>query len=70
MYGHSKPPIELTGKLTVTTAKAYQFHADMWDEPEWLPKSQCAFNPDVDGGESGTMQIPAWLAKKNGWSEI
>lgn len=63
-----KPPIQLSGKLETTTAKAYYFQADNWTKFEWLPKSQCEWHEEV--GNEGVMTISAWLAGKNGWSEV
>lgn len=62
-----KPPILLTGKLETATARAYYFHADNWDKPEWLPKSQCTIVKENQ--HDIVMEISAWLADKNGWQE-
>ncbi len=64
-------PIQLTGVLESATPKAYLFQADSWDKAEWLPKSQCTWCDDPDfHSRRGVMTISAWLAGKNGWSEV
>lgn len=67
-----QPDIELTGVLVSNGSKmAYNFMADTWTAPEWLPRSQADWVPDPDRSDGGgTMLIRAWLAKKNNWSEI
>ena len=64
-------PIELQGELKMTTAKAYLFHADYWQDEQWLPKSASSFEPDPDSTSPsrGAMKIAGWLANKNGWTE-
>ena len=66
-----RDPIELQGELKATTAKAYLFLADYWEEESWLPKSASTFEPDPDSTTPGrgVMKIAGWLAKKNDWAE-
>ena len=70
-FGNSGPSIELQGVNYGRRGKAFYFQADYWEEAEYLPASQCEWLPDRDSDEEGrgTMIIPGWLAKKNGWSE-
>lgn len=64
-------PIHLYGILHGTAGKAWMFTADYWEEMQFLPRSQCSFQPDPLSEEPGrgTMVIPGWLAKKNSWTE-
>lgn len=64
--------IELTGVCYGQFGKAYKFHADSWDEPEFIPVSQSFWIVDplaITEGH-GTMKISRWLASKNGWTEL
>jgi hypothetical protein len=70
-FRDEEPDLELHGKTTgKASAKAIEFQADEWDQPEWLPKSQVTVVPDVEPEEHGacTVFIKQWLARKNGWA--
>ena len=39
------------------------------DEEVWLPKSQIDYDMDVGIGSLTDVEMPQWLADKNGWYE-
>jgi hypothetical protein len=61
--------VEIEGVLFGIFGKSAKFQGDFWDEPQFVPLSQCEWDPLPDAEESGkcTMRIAAWLVKKNGW---
>lgn len=61
--------IEIEGVNYGARGKSFKFQGDTWDEPAFLPISQCEWvgDDDGDGRNHGTMRVPGWLAKKNGW---
>ena len=62
--------VTINGVITVQTAKAVKFHSDFMEEEVWLPKSQIIVNIDSssesEAGVRASIQIPLWLADKNG----
>lgn len=69
---NSKPDVQLTGVSYGPRGKSLYFKADYWDEPEFVPLSQCEFEPEEGAEEQGRgiITIRGWLAAKNGWDEI
>ncbi len=49
--------VDIAGEITAETGLAYRFHDGL--RAVWLPKSQCAWDPD-----DRVMAMPAWLAKE------
>lgn len=68
----NKPDVQLTGVNFGPRGKSLYFQADAWDEPEYVPISQCEFVPEEMAEEQGrgVITIRGWLADKNGWREI
>lgn len=67
-----KPDIQLTGINFGPRGKSLYFQADSWDEPQYVPISQCEFEPEEGAEEAGRgiITIRGWLADKNDWREI
>jgi hypothetical protein len=73
MRGDDDDYLTFEGEILVRSAKAVQFLADFWEEPQWIPLSQSIVIPhvklDEGGGERYTVQIKSWLCRRNKWSE-
>lgn len=69
MAFNDKPDVEFEGVILGSSAKAYKFQAEEWDQSEWVPKTQCTVVPDATSDRAGkcTLLIQAWLVEKNGW---
>ena len=40
------------------------------DEEVWLPKSQINYDQGAERGDLIEVELPQWLAIRNGWSEL
>jgi hypothetical protein len=50
------------------TEKALLVRSRDFDEDTWIPKSQVCDESEVYAeGDSGSLVIKGWLARKNGW---
>lgn len=62
--------VTLNGVIMAQTAKAIKFHSDFMELEVWLPKSQITITIEEDAeseaGIRATVQVPMWLADKNG----
>jgi hypothetical protein len=62
--------ITINGVIMGQTAKAIRFHSDFMDLEVWLPKSQITITieegAESEAGIRASVQIPVWLADKNG----
>lgn len=69
---NNDPDVTLTGINYGPRGKSLYFQGDYWDEPQYVPISQCTFEPEEGAEEKGrgVITIRGWLAKKNGWVEI
>jgi hypothetical protein len=49
--------------------KSVKFQGDLWEEPEFVPLSQCEIE-QVGSEEQGrcVLHIKKWLVQKNGWA--
>ncbi len=65
----SSSRVEFEGIISATSAKAVLFQGDYWNEPAWVPRSQCEILPQTGDDESGRaiLYIEKWLVKSNGW---
>lgn len=52
--------VDIAGMILFETEKAYRF--DAGDKQEWIPKSQCQWDPDEK-----VMTMPEWLATEKGF---
>lgn len=61
--------IAIEGTSYGVFGKSVKFQGDFWDEPEFVPRSQCEIE-EIPGGEPGRciLHIAGWLVKKNGWA--
>lgn len=61
--------VEFEGRVLGVFGKSVRFQGDFWDEPQYIPLSQCEWDmvPDSDDPKRARMFIAAWLVKKNGW---
>jgi hypothetical protein len=61
--------ITLEGHCAGKFGKAFKFQANEWEDYEFLPASQCTLLPEPHRGPGMcSMEIPMWLANKNGWA--
>jgi hypothetical protein len=60
--------VEFEGVSYGVFGKSIKFQGDFWEEPQFVPVSQCEIE-EIPGGEPGrcTVRIKSWLVKKNGW---
>lgn len=67
---HGEKMLEFHGIIHLSTAKAYKFEADNWNEAAWIPKSQSTIVEIDESNGRATLHIKKWLADKNGWKEL
>lgn len=62
--------VEFEGQFFGTFGKSAKFQGDFWDEPQFVPLSQCEWDMIGDSDTQGrcNMRIAEWLVKKNGWA--
>lgn len=60
--------VSIEGTSYGVFGKSIKFQGDFWEEPEFVPLSQCTIE-QVGGEEQGRciLHIRAWLVNKNGW---
>lgn len=60
--------VEVEGDVIGESDDAWHFSADGGDSAVWLPKSLCEWSPKKRHKDDsfGTMEIPEWLADKEG----
>lgn len=57
----------LQGTLTgPKSTRAFEFLADGWKDPEWLPYSATSIIISEEPGRA-EVYVRKWLARKNGW---
>jgi hypothetical protein len=61
--------VEVEGVSFGVFGKSIKFQGDFWDEPQFVPTSQCDIEelPSDEGQSRCRLYIRRWLAKKNGW---
>lgn len=70
MARQQEPDVVVEGVSYGVFGKSIKFQGDFWDEPEYVPLSQCDIVELPDNGSESRAQltIRGWLAKKNGWN--
>jgi len=68
--GRYEPDVEFQGVSHGTRGASLYFQGDFWAEPQYVPLSQCSFEPDPLSEEEGrgTLTVRGWLVRKNGWA--
>lgn len=60
--------VTVDGELCDETPMAWKFVTDGGNEKDavYLPKSLATWNPDEEDSVTGMMELPRWLAEKEG----